>query len=85
MFEAYKILDANDYPEIYNDIFLRAYATALIKRQWGTNLSKYNGIALAGGITLNGTQIYSEAIEEIKALEEEMSSRYELPPSFEVG
>jgi hypothetical protein len=85
LFEAYKILDAADYPEIYNDRILRAYATALIKKQWGTNLSKYNGIALAGGITLNGTQIYSEAIEEIKALEDEMSARYELPPSFEVG
>jgi hypothetical protein len=85
MFEAYKILDPNDYPEIYNDRLLKAYATALIKRQWGSVLSKYNGISLAGGVTLNGTQIYNEALQEIDALEKEMASRYELPPDFMVG
>lgn len=85
MFEAYKILDPDDYPEIYNDRILKAYATALVKKQWGSNLSKYNGIALAGGVTLNGGQIYQEALQEIQALEAEMSSRYELPPDFMVG
>lgn len=85
MFECYKVLDSETYPEIYNDRLLRAYATALIKRQWGSNLSKYNGIALAGGVTLNGTQIYQEALQEIDLLEKEFSSRYELPPDFAVG
>jgi hypothetical protein len=85
MFEAYKILDAEEYPEIYNDRLLKAYTTALIKKQWGSNLSKYNGIALAGGVTLNGSQIFTEAIQEIDLLEKEMSSRYELPPDFMVG
>jgi len=85
MFEAYKILDPNNYPEIYNDRLLKAYATALIKRQWGSVLSKYNGISLAGGVTLNGTQIYNEALQEIDSLEKEMASRYELPPDFMVG
>jgi hypothetical protein len=64
---------------------LKAYTTALIKKQWGSNLSKYNGIALAGGVTLNGSQIFTEAIQEIDLLEKEMSSRYELPPDFMVG
>jgi hypothetical protein len=85
MFEVYKILDAETYPEIYNDRMLKAYTTALIKKQWGSNLSKYNGIALAGGVTLNGSQIFTEAIQEIDLLEKEMSSRYELPPDFMVG
>jgi hypothetical protein len=85
MFEAYKILDAERYPEIYNDRILKAYTTALIKKQWGSNLSKYNGISLAGGVTLNGSQIFTEAIQEIDLLEKEMASRYELPPDFMVG
>jgi len=85
MFEAYKILDAETYPEIYNDRLLKAYTTALIKKQWGSNLSKYNGISLAGGVTLNGSQIFTEAIQEIDLLEKEMASRYELPPDFMVG
>jgi hypothetical protein len=85
MFEGYKILDAEEYPEIYNDRLLKAYTTALIKKQWGSNLSKYNGIALAGGVTLNGSQIFTEAIQEIDLLEKEMASRYELPPDFMVG
>jgi len=85
MFEAYKILDPEDYPEIYNDRLLKAYATALIKKQWGSNISKYNGIALAGGVTLNGSQIYAEAMQEIETIEREMSARYELPPDFMVG
>lgn len=85
MFEAYKILSPETYPEIYNDRLLKAYTTALIKKQWGANISKYNGVTLAGGITLNGGQIFQEALEEIKTLETEMSSRYELPPNFMVG
>jgi hypothetical protein len=85
MFEAYKILDPEDYPEIYNDRLLKAYTTALIKKQWGSNLSKYNGIALAGGVTLNGSQIFQEAMQEIELLEKEFSDRYELPPDFMVG
>lgn len=85
MFEAYQILNPEDYPEIYNDRMLKAYATALIKKQWGANISKYNGIALAGGVTLNGSQIYQEALQEIQALEQEMANRYELPPDFMVG
>ena len=85
LFEAYKILNPEEYPEIYNDRLLKAYTTALIKKQWGSNLSKYNGIALAGGVTLNGSQIFTEAIQEIDLLEKELSSRYEIPPDFMVG
>jgi hypothetical protein len=85
LFEAYKILNADEYPEIYNDRLLKAYTTALIKKQWGSNLSKYSGIQLAGGLTLNGVQIFQEAIQEIDMLEKEFASRYELPPDIMVG
>jgi hypothetical protein len=57
----------------------------LIKRQWGENMKKFGGIALPGGVTLNGDQIYGEAIQEISTVEQEMQLNYELPPSFMVG
>lgn len=83
--EAYAILDPSDYSEVYDDMFLKKYATALIKRQWGENLKKFGGIQLPGGVVLNGDNIFAEAIQEIDTIEREMQSRYELPPSFKVG
>jgi hypothetical protein len=83
--EGYRILDPDTFTDIYNDMFLKKYATALIKRQWGENLKKFNGVLLPGGVTLNGQQIYQEAIDEITALEDEMQMKYELPPEFITG
>ena len=70
---------------IYDDMFLKRYATALIKRQWGENMKKFGGIALPGGVTLNGDQIYGEAIQEISIIEDEMQMKYELPPMMMTG
>ena len=61
---------------------LKEYATALIKRNWGTNLKKFAGVQLPGGVVLNGQVIFDEATEEIKSLQEEMQSKYELPVDF---
>tara|TARA_B100000902_G_scaffold212932_1_gene202466 strand:+ start:617 stop:1573 length:957 start_codon:yes stop_codon:yes gene_type:complete len=83
--EAYAILDPSTYTEVYDDMFLKRYATALIKRQWGENLKKFAGIQMPGGVTLNGDQIYQEAIAEIQQIEEEMQLKYELPPTLMVG
>ena len=83
--EAYAILDPEEYTEVYDDMWLKKYATALIKRQWGENMKKFGGIQMPGGVTLNGDKIFEEAITEINAIEDEMQSRYELPPSFYVG
>jgi len=83
--EAYAILDPEEYTEVYDDMFLKKYTTALIKRQWGENMKKFGGIQMPGGVTLNGDKIFEEAITEINAIEDEMQSRYELPPSFYVG
>jgi hypothetical protein len=83
--EVYKILDPNVYTDVYTDRFLKRYATALIKRQWGTNLKKFEGIQMPGGVTLNGQKIYDEAVEEIKELENEMQTTYTEPPNFMVG
>ena len=83
--EAYRALDPATYPDVYNDMFLKKYATALIKQQWGSNLKKFTGVTLPGGITLDGQTIFSEALEEITKIEEEMSLKYELPPDGYIG
>jgi hypothetical protein len=83
--ECYRILDPETYKDVYNDMFLKRYCTALIKRQWGLNLKKFVGVQLPGGVTLNADQIYADAIDEIKQIETEMQSRFELPVDFITG
>ena len=83
--ECYKILDPNTWTDVYNDRFLKRYTTALIKKQWGNNLKKFAGIQMPGGVTLNGKEIYDEAMAEIEYLENEAQSTYVEPPDFMVG
>lgn len=83
--ECYRILDPDTYKDVYNDMFLKRYCTALIKRQWGENLKKFNGVQLPGGVTINADQIYQDALTEITQIESEMQSRFELPVDFFTG
>jgi hypothetical protein len=83
--ECWRILDPDVYTDVYNDMFLKRYATAQIKKQWGNNLKKFAGVQLPGGVTLNGEIIYQEAIEEIRQIETEIQSRFELPVDMFVG
>jgi len=83
--EGYQTIDPETYTDVYNDMFLKRYCTALFKRQWGLNLSKFEGIQLPGGITLNGRQILDDANQEIEKLEEQVRLNYEMPPDFFVG
>jgi len=85
VFEAYSIVDPTEFSEVYDDMFLKKYATSLIKRQWGENMKKFGGIQLPGGVTLNGDKIFEEAITEIDQVERDMQLKYELPPTFMVG
>ena len=71
--------------DVWNDRFLKKYATALIKRQWGNNLKKFGGIQMPGGVILNGKEIYDEAAEEIEKLEEDLISTNVLPGDMFVG
>jgi hypothetical protein len=80
-----KVLDPTEYPKIWSDNWLKGYATQLIKKQWGANLTKYDNYVLPGGMVINGKGIYAEAVEEIAKLEEELRDTYELPPMFDVG
>ena len=82
--EVYRMLDPSQVPEAFNNTWLKRYAICLCKKQWSNNLKKYGGIQLAGGVTLNGSEMYQEAIQEQKELEDEL--KMELPPSaFLIG
>jgi len=83
--EAYVKLSSTTLTEIFNDIWLKRYTTALIKKQWGSNLSKFEGVQLPGGVSLRGGEITAEANEEITRLEEELQLTYELPINFNIG
>ena len=71
--------DPDVFPDLYNDMWLKRYSTALVKYQWAENLSKFEGIALPGGVTLNASEMKAQAQEEITKLEEESRLNYELP------
>lgn len=83
--EAYTIVDPETYVDVWKDRWLQNYATAKIKFQWGTNLIKFTGMQLPGGVQFNGEQIYNEAKEEIRRLEEEMIFSYSLPVADMIG
>jgi hypothetical protein len=82
--ETHQLVDGTN-SEVWNDGFLKNYATALIKEQWGMNLSKFEGVQLPGGVTLNGRAILEDARTEIQTLKENMSLQYELPVDFVMG
>ena len=83
--DCYRALDPNDYSRVWNDSFLKKYLTLLIKKQWGQNLIKFQGVKLPGGVELNGRQIYDDAQKELDQLMEKMSNTYELPPLDMIG
>ena len=83
--ECYRKIDPATYTDIFDDIYLKRYATALIKRQWGANLSKFSGVAMLGGVTMNGETIYSQAQEELEKLEEQIQLSFETPIDYMIG
>jgi len=83
--DCFRAMDPNDYSRVWNDSFIKPYLTSLIKRQWGQNLIKFQGVKLPGGIELNGRQIYDDAQKELDMIMEKMSNTYELPPLDMVG
>jgi hypothetical protein len=83
--DCYRTLDPSDYSRVWNDSFLKMYLTALIKKQWGQNLMKFQGVKLPGGVELNGRQIYDDGQKELDMIMEKMSNTYELPPLDMIG
>ena len=83
--DCYRTLDPNDYARVFNDSFLKRYFTAHLKKQWGQNLIKFQGVKLPGGVELNGRQIYDDAMNDIAIIREQMSNTYEIPPLDFIG
>lgn len=83
--DADAVIDQTTFADVYNDMWLKRYATALLKDQWGQNLSKFEGMQLPGGVILNGRSIMDDARIEIDKLEEEIRLNFELPVDFYVG
>ena len=83
--DCYRTLDPNDYTRVWNDSFLKKYTAALLKKQWGQNLIKFNGVKLPGGVELNGREIYEDGVKELEIIREMMSNTYELPPLDMIG
>ena len=83
--ECYRVLDPNDFTKVYSDSFIKKYLTTLIKKQWGQNLIKFQGVKLPGGVELNGRQIYEDAERELEDIKQRMTLEYELPPYDLIG
>ena len=83
--DCFSHLDPDTYGRVWNDSFLKKYTTALLKRQWGQNLLKFQGVKLPGGVELNGRQIYDDAEKDLEIIREQMSNTYELPPLDMIG
>ena len=83
--DVFRTLNPNDYAKVYNDSFLKRYFTALLKKQWGQNLIKFQGVKLPGGVELNGRQIYDDAMNDLMIIREQMSNTYEIPPLDFIG
>jgi len=83
--DCWKVLNPNEATGVFNDPFLKKYLTSLIKKQWGQNLIKFQGVKLPGGIEFNGRQIYDDAQAELDKIEEKMMSTYEIPPLDLIG
>ena len=83
--DCWRVLDPNDNTRVYNDRFIKKYLTATMKKQWGQNLIKFQGVKLPGGIELNGRQIYDDAVLELKEIQDQKLSTYEIPPLDLIG
>jgi hypothetical protein len=83
--EAHEVVDPSTFIDVWKDRWLARYTECLVKKQWGTNMKKFTGMKLPGGIEFNGQQIYNEAVEEQEKLEETMLRSYSLPPEDMIG
>ena len=85
IFDCWRIVDPANASDIYNDFWLKRYLTATIKRQWGQNLIKFQGVLLPGGVALNGREIYEDAVRELEVIEDQLRKEYEMPPLDMIG
>ena len=85
IFETYQTVDPASYTDVFDDMGLKELLTLLIKKQWGQNLSKFEGMQLPGGVTISGATIYEQATADIQALKETWQLKYEEPVDLFIG
>ena len=85
LIDCHQVLDPEVYTDVWKDHWLRKYAAALVKRQWGSNLKKFQGVVLVGGQTFNGQGIFDEANGELLTLEERLRDEFAIPPDMLIG
>jgi hypothetical protein len=85
LFEAYEVIDPEVYTDVWTDRWLQNYTVEKIKYQWGSNLTKFIGMQLPGGVQFNGERILEDARQQLDKLEQEMISSYSLPVSDMIG
>ena len=83
--KAWRALDPTTWTEIYDQMWVKDYASAKIKKQWGSNMTKFQNVQMPGGVTLNGEMIYNDAVQELKDLEEQLRTEWETPPLDMIG
>ena len=83
--DCYKTVDPEEFPDVWDDPWLKEYATQLVKRQWGEHLKLYEGMNLPGGITFNGQKIWEEANTKVEELEQRVINDYSLPVTDMIG
>ena len=83
--ECVSAIDPANWTKIYNIMWVKDYATAMLKKQWGQNMTKFQNVQLPGGVTLNGEKIYSDAVTELEQLDEQLRNTYETPPMDMIG
>jgi len=85
VFDVFRAINPDVSTGVWNDSFLKRYVTQLVKRQWGQNLMKFQGVKLPGGVELNGRQMYDDAEKELQIIRDQMSNTYEIPPLDMIG
>lgn len=83
--EAYEVVDPEIYTDVWSDWWLQRYTTQLIKKQWGSNLMKFEGMQLPGGLQFSGRQLYEDANNEIEKMEEQMINNFSMPVADMIG
>jgi len=83
--EAYEVVDPTTFTDVWGDRWLQNYCTEKIKYQWGSNLTKFSGMQLPGGVQFNGEKIFNDAQQAIEKMEEEMILNYSLPVADMIG
>ena len=83
--KCWRALDPTTWTEIYDNMWVKDYVSAKIKKQWGANMTKFQNVQMPGGVTLNGEMIYNDAVQELKDLDEQLRQQWETPPLDMIG